>query len=93
MCKPFAGQIGVVLQNGRLMPGEILENIVGSGLFTLDDAWEAAKLCGIGGGYSSHAHGNAIRCWVRAPQHYPADNGNSRMIARAIVAKPLLDSL
>ncbi len=40
-------QIGVVLQNGRLMPGDIFSNIVGSSLCTLDDAWEAARMAGL----------------------------------------------
>ncbi len=40
-------QIGVVLQNGRLMPGDIFSNIVGSSLCTLEDAWEAARMAGL----------------------------------------------
>jgi NHLM bacteriocin system ABC transporter peptidase/ATP-binding protein/NHLM bacteriocin system ABC transporter ATP-binding protein len=41
-------QIGVVLQNAQLMPGDIFSNIVGfaPGL-TLDDAWRAARLAGL----------------------------------------------
>ncbi len=41
-------QIGVVLQDGKLMPGSILENIVGSSGMTLDDAWQAARAAGLG---------------------------------------------
>lgn len=40
-------QIGVVLQNGKLTPGDILSNIIGTSTLTLDDAWEAARLSGI----------------------------------------------
>jgi ATP-binding cassette subfamily C protein len=40
-------QIGVVLQNGRLMTGDIFNNIVGSTMATLDDAWEAARMAGL----------------------------------------------
>ena len=40
-------QIGVVLQSGKLMPGSIYENIMGSHVGTLDDAWEAARAAGI----------------------------------------------
>jgi ATP-binding cassette subfamily C protein len=40
-------QIGVVLQNGKLMTGDIFKNIVGSSHLTLEDAWEAARLAGI----------------------------------------------
>lgn len=39
-------QLGVVLQNGRLMSASIFENIAGNALMTLDDAWEAAGLAG-----------------------------------------------
>lgn len=37
-------QLGVVLQNGRLMAGTIFTNIVGSSLLTINDAWDAAKM-------------------------------------------------
>jgi ATP-binding cassette subfamily C protein len=40
-------QIGVVLQNGKLTPGDILSNIIGTSTLTLDDAWKAARLSGI----------------------------------------------
>lgn len=40
-------QIGVVLQNGRLISGDILSNIVGSMNLTIDHAWDAARLAGL----------------------------------------------
>lgn len=40
-------QMGVVLQGGQLMTGNIFYNIVGMSNLTLDDAWEAAKAAGI----------------------------------------------
>ena len=40
-------QIGVVMQNGQLLPGTIFSNIVGSLPLTIDDAWEAARLVGL----------------------------------------------
>ena len=40
-------QMGVVLQNGQLMSGDILHNIIGTNNLTLDDAWEAAEAAGI----------------------------------------------
>jgi ATP-binding cassette subfamily C protein len=39
-------QIGVVLQSGRLMTGDIYTNIVGSAPVPLDAAWEAARMAG-----------------------------------------------
>jgi len=41
-------QLGVVLQNGTLLPGDIFSNIIGSAVdLTLDDAWRAARLAGL----------------------------------------------
>lgn len=40
-------QLGVVLQNGKLMPGDIYTNIVGSAPRTMDEAWEAARMAGL----------------------------------------------
>ncbi|GJG89786.1 NHLP family bacteriocin export ABC transporter permease/ATPase subunit [Gemmatimonadetes bacterium T265] len=40
-------QMGVVLQNGRLISGDLFTNIVGSNQATLDDAWEAARMAGL----------------------------------------------
>lgn len=40
-------QLGVVLQNGQLLPGDIFKNIVGSSGLTIDDAWTAARMCGL----------------------------------------------
>ncbi|SMC89537.1 NHLP bacteriocin export ABC transporter permease/ATPase subunit [Sporomusa malonica] len=40
-------QMGVVLQNGQLMSGDIFTNIVGSLPLTEDDAWQAAEMVGL----------------------------------------------
>jgi ABC-type bacteriocin/lantibiotic exporter with double-glycine peptidase domain len=41
-------QIGVVLQNAHLLPGDIFNNIVGFAPdLTMEDAWQAAKLAGL----------------------------------------------
>ena len=40
-------QMGVVLQNGQLMTGDIFTNIVGVTSLTQDDAWAAAEAAGI----------------------------------------------
>lgn len=40
-------QLGVVLQNGQLLSGDIFTNIVGTLPLTLDDAWEAAEMVGL----------------------------------------------
>ncbi len=36
-------QIGTVMQNGRLMSGDIRDNIIGESLLTMEHAWEAAR--------------------------------------------------
>lgn len=40
-------QMGVVLQDGKLVSGTILENIIGNSNLTEDDAWQAAELVGL----------------------------------------------
>ena len=40
-------QMGVVLQNGQLMTGDIFHNIVGANNLTLEDAWAAAEAAGV----------------------------------------------
>jgi NHLM bacteriocin system ABC transporter ATP-binding protein len=40
-------QIGVVLQNGKIMAGDLFTNIVGASTLALDDAWEAARMAGL----------------------------------------------
>ncbi len=40
-------QLGVVLQNGQLMTGDIFTNIVGTTPLSIEDAWEAAEMAGI----------------------------------------------
>ncbi|MEO1367117.1 MAG: ATP-binding cassette domain-containing protein, partial [Acidobacteriota bacterium] len=40
-------QMGVVLQNGRPMAGDIYQNIVGNTNLGIDEAWEAAEMAGL----------------------------------------------
>ena len=40
-------QMGVVLQNGRLMSGTIYQNIAGVSQLPMDQAWEAARMAGL----------------------------------------------
>lgn len=39
-------QLGVVLQNSKIMQGTVLYNITGSSLYTEEDAWKAAEMAG-----------------------------------------------
>ncbi len=45
--RAIRSQLGVVLQNGRVMAGDIFTNIVGATNKTTDDAWSAAKMAGL----------------------------------------------
>ncbi|ELS04354.1 NHLM bacteriocin system ABC transporter, ATP-binding protein [Xenococcus sp. PCC 7305] len=40
-------QLGVVLQNGRIMSGSIWENIAGGAIITQDEAWLALEMAGL----------------------------------------------
>ena len=40
-------RMGVVLQNGRLVPGSIYENIAGTSSLSADDAWAAARAAAV----------------------------------------------
>ena len=40
-------QMGVVLQHSQVMPGDVFSNIVGTTRLTIDDAWAAARSCGL----------------------------------------------
>jgi ATP-binding cassette subfamily C protein len=40
-------QLGVVLQSGKVMSGDIYTNIIGANALTVNDAWEAARACGL----------------------------------------------
>lgn len=80
-------QIGVVLQNGRLMSGSIFDNIVGSLPLTLDDAWEAARLAGLADDIEAMPMGMHT---VLSEGAGTLSGGQRQrlMIARALVHKP-----
>ncbi len=80
-------QVGVVLQHSRLLPGDILGNIVGSSLLTLEDAWEAARLAGLDRDIQQMPMG----MYTVIGEGESTLSGGQRqrlMIARAIAPKP-----
>jgi ATP-binding cassette subfamily C protein len=80
-------QIGVVLQNGRLMPGDLYSNIVASTGATLDDAWEAARMSGL----DADIRGMPMGMHTVVSEGATTLSGGQRqrlMIARAIVTRP-----
>ena len=82
-------QMGVVLQNGQLMTGDIFTNIVGQTALTQDDAWAAAESAGIA---------DDIRAMPMGMQTIISEgssniSGGQRqriMIARALAARPAI---
>jgi ATP-binding cassette subfamily C protein len=80
-------QLGVVLQNGSIMAGDIFSNIVGSSSLTQDDAWEAARMAGLDQDIQSMPMG--MHTMVPAGGGTLSGGQCQRLlIARAIVHKP-----
>jgi ATP-binding cassette subfamily C protein len=80
-------QMGVVLQNGRLMPGTLFHNIVGVSALTMDDAWEAARLAGLAADIEAMPMG----MFTILGEGSATISGGQRqrlMIARAIAKRP-----
>ena len=80
-------QLGVVLQNGKLMPGDIYQNIVGSSQLALEAAWEAAQSAGL----DEDIHQMPMGMHTVLSEGAGTLSGGQRqrlMIARAVVAKP-----
>ena len=80
-------QIGVVMQSGKLMAGDVFTNIVGSSPATLEEAWEAARMAGLDEDLKQMPMG----------MHTVVNEGGSTlsggqrqrlMIARAVVNRP-----
>jgi ATP-binding cassette subfamily C protein len=80
-------QMGVVLQNGKLMQGSLLYNIIGSSTLTEDDAWEAARKAGC-------AHEIEVLKDKMHTEVFPGESSLSGgqvqriIIARALAKKP-----
>ena len=80
-------QMGVVLQNGRLMSGTIYQNIAGMSQLTMDQAWEAARMAGLDKDIEMMPMG----MFTFLGEGSSAISGGQRqrlMIARAIASKP-----
>ena len=80
-------QVGVVLQNGSLMPGDIFSNIVGSTGASLEEAWEAARVAGI----ADEIKALPMDMHTVISEGASTISGGQRqrlMIARAVVGRP-----
>lgn len=80
-------QLGVVLQNGSVMPGDIFSNIVGSSNLSIDHAWEAARMAGLDQDIQEMPMGMHT---MITPGGGTLSGGQRQrlLIARAIVHKP-----
>jgi len=80
-------QMGIVLQNGKLLPGDILTNIIGSAPLTVDDAWEAVRRAGL----EEDIKALPMGMYTIVSEGGKGLSGGQRqrlMIARAVVRKP-----
>jgi ATP-binding cassette subfamily C protein len=80
-------QMGVVLQSGRLMSGDIFTNIVGASPATLDEAWTAARMAGL----AEEIEAMPMGMHTVISEGGGTLSGGQRqrlLIARAIVARP-----
>jgi ATP-binding cassette subfamily C protein len=80
-------QIGVVLQNGRPMVGDIFSNIVGSTNLGIDAAWEAARMAGLEEDIQAMPMGMHTIISEGATT-FSGGQQQRLLIARAVVAKP-----
>jgi NHLM bacteriocin system ABC transporter ATP-binding protein len=80
-------QIGVVLQDGRPLSGDIFRNIVGSSRLTIADAWEAAEMAGL----ADDVRAMPMGMHTLVSEGAGTFSGGQRqrlLIARAVVHKP-----
>ena len=80
-------QLGVVLQNGRIQPMPILDNISGGRPIKLDDAWEAARKAGFEDDIKDMPMGMHT-CLTDGGTTLSGGQRQRLMIARALAGKP-----
>ncbi len=80
-------QMGVVLQNSKLIPGDILKNIIGASNLTIKDAQEAVRMVGLEEDIEEMPMGLFT---MVSPRGGTLSGGQCQriLIARAIVKKP-----
>ena len=80
-------QLGVVLQNGQLMKGDIFTNIIGTNALTQQDAWEAAAAAGIAEDIARMPMGMQTVI-SEGSSNISGGQRQRLLIARALVTKP-----
>lgn len=82
-------QMGVVLQNGQIMSGDIFTNIIGTANLTQDDAWAAAEAAGIADDIRKMPMG--LQTIISEGSSNISGGQRQRiLIARALAAKPAI---
>jgi ATP-binding cassette subfamily C protein len=82
-------QMGVVLQDGKILAGDVLTNIGGSAPLTQEEAWEAAALAGL----DEDIERMPMGMYTVISEGGTTLSGGQRqrlMIARAVVSKPVV---
>ena len=80
-------QMGVVLQNGQLMQGDIFTNIIGTNALTQEDAWHAAEAAGIAEDIAMMPMGMQTVI-SEGSTNISGGQRQRLLIARALVTKP-----
>ena len=80
-------QMGIVLQNGQIMAGDIFTNIIGTSSLTQDDAWQAAEAAGLADDIRKMPMGmNTVIS--EGSTNISGGQRQRILIARALAAKP-----
>lgn len=82
-------QMGVALQNGKLMTGDIFSNIAGQNILSEEDAWEAAEKAGIAEDIEKMPMGMQTII-TEGGGNLSGGQRQRLLIARAIAAKPAI---
>ncbi len=82
-------QMGVVLQNGQLMQGDIFTNIIGTTSLTQEDAWRAAQQAGIAEDIAEMPMGMQTVI-AEGSKNISGGQRQRILIARALVNKPAI---